>query len=176
MEWKTLGEICDIFTGGEPPENSIKGNILDGNFKFPIYGNGAEIYGYSETYRIDKDAVTISSIGANTGTIYYRNAFFTPIIRLKVVIPKYDNLNSRYLFHYLNSITITSKSSSVPNMNANDVKKIKIPVPPLSEQERIVAILDKFDTLTNSISEGLPREIELRQKQYEYYRNKLLSF
>ncbi|HMZ94541.1 MAG TPA: restriction endonuclease subunit S, partial [Chitinophagales bacterium] len=52
----------------------------------------------------------------------------------------------------------------------------KIPIPPLSEQERIVEILDKFDALTNSISEGLPREIELRQKQYEYYRNRLLDF
>lgn len=51
-----------------------------------------------------------------------------------------------------------------------------IPIPPLEEQERIVSILDKFDTLTNSISEGLPKEIELRKKQYEYYRNQLLAF
>jgi type I restriction enzyme S subunit len=51
-----------------------------------------------------------------------------------------------------------------------------IPVPSLAEQARIVSILDKFDALTNSISEGLPREIELRQKQYEYYRDMLLSF
>jgi type I restriction-modification system DNA methylase subunit len=52
----------------------------------------------------------------------------------------------------------------------------KVPVLPLEEQARIVAILDKFDTLTHSISEGLPREIALRQKQYEYYRDLLLSF
>ncbi|HNM67728.1 MAG TPA: restriction endonuclease subunit S, partial [Chitinophagales bacterium] len=66
--------------------------------------------------------------------------------------------------------------TKVRRVNANDLAKIKIPIPPLSEQERIVEILDKFDTLTNSISEGLPREIELRQKQYEYYRNRLLDF
>lgn len=54
--------------------------------------------------------------------------------------------------------------------------KFPIPVPLLEEQARIVAILDKFDTLTTSVTEGLPREIELRQKQYEYYRNLLLSF
>jgi type I restriction enzyme S subunit len=55
-------------------------------------------------------------------------------------------------------------------------KKILIPIPSLSEQERIVSILDKFDVLTTSINEGLPKEIELRKKQYEYYRNMLLTF
>ena len=174
--WKSLGEVCDVFTGGEAPSNNIKGDTPNDICKFPIYGNGADIYGYSDTYRIDKDAVTISSIGANTGTIYFRKAFFTPIIRLKVVIPKHQDLLPRYLFHYLNSITISSKRSSVPNMNASDVKKIDIPIPPIEEQERIVAILDKFDMLVNSISEGLPKEIELRQKQYEYYRDMLLTF
>ncbi|ENP9250284.1 restriction endonuclease subunit S [Escherichia coli] len=54
--------------------------------------------------------------------------------------------------------------------------KFPIPVPPSEEQARIVEILDKFDTLTNSITEGLPREIELRQKQYEYHRDLLFSF
>ncbi|HAW3707583.1 TPA: restriction endonuclease subunit S, partial [Escherichia coli] len=56
------------------------------------------------------------------------------------------------------------------------LSKILIPVPSMEIQERIVSILDKFDTLTNSITEGLPREIELRQKQYEYYRDLLFSF
>lgn len=66
--------------------------------------------------------------------------------------------------------------TKVRRVNANDLAKIKIPVPPLKEQRRIVSILDKFDTLTTSITEGLPKEIELRRKQYEYYRNQLLSF
>lgn len=176
VEWKPLGEVCQIFTGGEPPANYIKGVNPTSIYKYPIFGNGAEVYGYTDTYRIDKDAVTISSIGANTGVIYYRKAFFTPIIRLKVVLPIKNNLISKYLYYYLSSINIYCKKSSVPNMNANDVKKIQIPIPPLEEQERIVSILDKFDALTNSITEGLPREIELRQKQYEYYRDMLLNF
>ena len=61
-------------------------------------------------------------------------------------------------------------------INANIVKNLKIPLPPLQEQERIVKILDKFDKLVNDISEGIPAEIEARRKQYEYYRNKLLNF
>ncbi|EHD1187304.1 restriction endonuclease subunit S, partial [Escherichia coli] len=60
--------------------------------------------------------------------------------------------------------------------NKKNLESIRIPNPSLKEKERIVTILDKFDTLTNSITEGLPREIELRQKQYEYYRDLLFSF
>ncbi len=56
------------------------------------------------------------------------------------------------------------------------LNRMKIPMPPLAEQARIIAILDKFDALTNSISEGLPREMALRQQQYEYYRDLLFSF
>ena len=56
------------------------------------------------------------------------------------------------------------------------LRTYKIPIPPIEEQERIVSILDQFDTLTTSITEGLPKEIELRKKQYEYYRDMLLSF
>jgi len=66
--------------------------------------------------------------------------------------------------------------TKVRRVNADNLAKILIPVPSSEEQERVVSILDKFDTLTTSISEGLPREIELRQKQYEHYRDLLLSF
>ncbi|CAM7590315.1 restriction endonuclease subunit S [Escherichia coli] len=68
------------------------------------------------------------------------------------------------------------KEGGVPAVNKIDLAKLIIPLPSLDEQKRIVSILDKFDTLTNSITEGLPREIELRQKQYEYYRDLLFSF
>jgi type I restriction enzyme S subunit len=64
----------------------------------------------------------------------------------------------------------------VPHVRASDFEIYKIPVPLLEEQDRIVSNLDKFDILTTSISEGLPKEIELRKKQYEYYRDLLLTF
>ncbi|MCT8711361.1 restriction endonuclease subunit S, partial [Glaesserella parasuis] len=66
--------------------------------------------------------------------------------------------------------------SGRPSFTQEILYKIKIPVPSLEEQQRIVTILDKFETLTNSIVDGLPKEIELRRKQYEYYREQLLSF
>ena len=62
------------------------------------------------------------------------------------------------------------------NITMTNIRKFKIPIPSLEEQERIVNVLDRFDKLTNDISEGLPAEIEARKKQYEYYRDKLLTF
>lgn len=183
VDWKTLGEVCEIFTGGEAPLNAIKGYTPDVINKYPIYGNGVEVYGFTDSYRIDKDAVTISSIGANTGAIYFRKAFFTPIIRLKVVIPKHDNLLPKYIFHYLRSIKISSKKSSVPNMSAADVKSITIPIPcpddpekSLEIQKEIVRILDKFSTLTAELQAELTAELQARKSQYEYYRNQLLTY
>lgn len=69
-----------------------------------------------------------------------------------------------------------AKGAKMPRGNKQKIMEYKIPLPPLSVQREIVEILDKFDTLCNSISEGLPKEIELRRKQYEYYRNQLLTF
>ena len=66
--------------------------------------------------------------------------------------------------------------SGRPSLTQAILNEIKIPLPTLEEQARIISLLDKFDTLTTSLQEGLPREIELRQKQYEYYRDLLLSF
>ena len=66
--------------------------------------------------------------------------------------------------------------SGIPQLTKPMIEKIQIPIPPLSVQSQIVAILDTFDSLTNSISDGLPKEIKLRQKQYEYYRERLLTF
>ena len=176
VTWMKMSEICKIYTGGEPPKDAIKGNYKDSMHPYPIWGNGKEVYGYASSYIIDKDATVISSIGANAGTVYFRKAYFTPIIRLKVLIPKSDNVLSKFLYFYLSTISLAVKSSSVPNMNANDVKKLLIPVPSLAEQQRIVSILDKFEVLVNDLTEGLPAEIAAVQEQYEYYRNKLLSF
>lgn len=63
-----------------------------------------------------------------------------------------------------------------PAVNSSDLKKIKLPIPPLEEQQRIVSILDRFEALTTDLQSGLPAEIEARRKQYEYYREKLLTF
>lgn len=94
---------------------------------------------------------------------------------------EYSNqLNMKYIYYYFFKIDEWCKNnlnvSSFASVDMDKFKKLKFPIPPLEEQERIVSILDRFDKLCNDISEGLPAEIEARQKQYEYYRDKLLSF
>lgn len=84
---------------------------------------------------------------------------------------------NKYLFYFYQIAKWEiAEGGTIQRLYNDNLKKTKIPIPSLEEQERIVSILDKFDTLTTSISEGLPREIELRQKQYEYYRDMLLTF
>ena len=88
----------------------------------------------------------------------------------------------RYLFFQLSSESFfrydikNSKGAKMPRGNKDAIMRYEIPIPTLEEQQRIVDILDQFDKLCNDISEGLPAEIEARQKQYEYYRDKLLTF
>jgi type I restriction enzyme S subunit len=91
-------------------------------------------------------------------------------------------LNPKYVAYFFQTEQFQKQKrpfitgTKVRRVNADDLAKIKIPIPSLEEQDRIVSILDKFDILTTSISEGLPKEIELRKKQYEYYRDLLLTF
>ena len=171
VEWKKLGESCIVLTGGDAPNDCIKGqNEPSGSHPYPVYSNGDEIYGYSPKYRIKEDAVTISSIG-NVGSVNYRKAFFTPIIRLKVVIPQNDII-TKFLYYSLLDYKFVGTNSSLSSMKAADIKRIQIPIPSLSEQNRIVGILDTF---TDSI-ENLKQQIAQRRKQFEFYLDQLLDF
>ena len=91
-----------------------------------------------------------------------------------------DKLDIKFVFYYFFKICEWCKqntnSSSFPSVDMAKLKKVKFPIPSLQTQQKVVEILDKFDTLVNSITEGLPREIELRRKQYEHYRELLLNF
>jgi type I restriction enzyme S subunit len=88
----------------------------------------------------------------------------------------HDNLLASYLRYVIETITFKVPAAGIPQLTVPMLEKIKIPVPSLEEQTRIVSILDRFDALCNDLTSGLPAEIEARSKQYEYYRDKLLSF
>ena len=92
------------------------------------------------------------------------------------------NQNSKYISYFFNSDSFNQQKIKyttgvkVIRVSINNLEKILIPIPPLSEQERIVSILDRFDALVNDTTIGLKAEIDARRKQYEYYKNKLLTF
>lgn len=177
IKWQTLGELAENIDSKRKPVTS--GLREAGNI--PYYG-ASGIVDYVKDYIFDGDFLLISEDGAN---LLARN---TPIafsisgktwVNNHAHVLKFDTYAERkYIEYYLNSIDLTPYISGAaqPKLNKKNLESIRIPNPSLEEKERIVSILDKFDALTNSISEGLPREIELRQKQYEYYRDLLFSF
>ena len=178
VEWKTLGEVFEIIAGGDIPKDALS-EIETNEYNIPILSNGINekaIYGWTNISKINKPSLTISARGT-IGWASYREQPFFPIVRLLVLTPLIE-INLRYAYNFMKSIENDYKVPKVgiPQLTKPMIKDLKIPLPPLEEQQRIATILDKFDTLVNSISEGLPKEIALRRKQYEYYREKLLSF
>ncbi len=132
---------------------------------------------FVDEYVYNKPSVLIPRKGSLENIFYIEEPFwnvdtiFYTEINDKIIMPK-------FLYYYLlnQHLENLNLAGGVPSLTQKVLNKILIPIPPLAEQHRIVSILDKFDTLTTSISEGLPKEIELRRKQYEYYRERLLSF
>ena len=163
-----LGEVATIKNG--------KGYKDLGNGSIPVYGSGG-IMTYVDTAVYDKPSVLIPRKGSLSNLFYLETPFwnvdtiFYTIINNEVIIPN-------FLFYLLQNMHLETlnKAGGVPSLTQEILNKISIPLPPLSEQERIVSILDRFDKLCHDIREGLPAEIDLRQKQYEHYRDKLLTF
>lgn len=133
--------------------------------------------GYVDKASYNEPSVLIPRKGSINNLFYVDKPFWNVDTIFYTVIDK-EQILPKFLFYFLCNYNIgqLSTNSTRPSLTQSILAKIKIPIPPLSEQQRIVSFLDKFDTLTSSISEGLPKEIELRRKQYEYYREQLLSF
>ncbi|EKO52637.1 type I restriction modification DNA specificity domain protein [Leptospira kirschneri str. 200801925] len=191
VEWKTLGEVAERISSGGTPNTGVS-EFYDGNIPWlrtqeinfeEIWDTGAKIteegLKNSSAKWIPENCVIVAMYGATVGKIGINKIPMTTNQACANIELDENVANYRYVFHFLSSQYKYIKSlgsGSQTNINAQIVKKIQIPIPSLAEQKRIVAILDKFDALTSSISEGLPREIEQRKKQYEYYRELLLSF
>ncbi|MDO9646285.1 restriction endonuclease subunit S [Glaesserella parasuis] len=166
--FKALGEVVKI-KNGKDWKQLEKGSI-------PVYGSGG-IMASVDAFSYDKPTVLIPRKGSITNIFYVE----TPFWNVDTIYYTEININElipKYFYHYMKTIDLEKldTGSGRPSLTQEILYKIKIPVPSLEEQQRIVAILDKFETLTNSIAEGLPKEIELRRKQYEYYREQLLTF
>lgn len=102
----------------------------------------------------------------------YDNNVMGLISNREYILPRY----LLYILAQFDLTTIASQSGAAPSIRKSAIESVKIPVPPIEVQQKIVDILDKFSAITTSLTDGLPAEIALRQKQYEYYRDKLLTF
>ena len=173
VQWLKLGEAAFINKG----TYITKKQVIPGNI--PVILGGVEpAYWHSESNH-DGEGIVISRGGANAGFASYWNE---PIfVSDGFVLDATPGIDMRFLFHVLKKqqakLHSMKRGSGVPHINSKMLaNNVAIPVPPLEEQQHVVSILDRFDKLTNDLSSGLPAEIEARRKQYEYYRDRLLSF
>lgn len=193
VEWKTLGDIGDV----RMCKRILKNETLpEGDvpfYKIGTFGKKANAFisrdvfeAYKNKYSFPKKGdVLISASGTIGRTVIYDGepAYFQDS---NIVWLENDEsiVTNKYLWHFYKIAKwAVSEGGTIDRLYNDNIRKTKIIVPypsdpskSLAEQNRVVAILEKFDALTSSISEGLPREIELRQKQYEYYRDLLFSF
>ncbi len=193
VEWKTLLEACDyVDYRGKTPKKTQSGiflvtakNIRMGYIDYHASQEFISEEDYAIVMRrgLPKKGDVLITTEAPCGFVAQVNreniALAQRVIKYR---SKNTQLSNSFLKHYLlgsqfqDKLIQAATGSTVKGIKGSRLHQLKIPIPSKVEQDRIVAILDKFDTLTNSITEGLPREIELRQKQYEYYRDLLFSF
>lgn len=168
VEWKTLGDVVNIKNGKDWKKL--------GAGEIPVYGSGG-IMQYVDTFAYDKPTVLIPRKGSITN-IFYVDTPFWNVDTIYYTEIDTNRITPKFFYYFMTTIDLMQldTGSGRPSLTQAILNQIRVPLPQLAEQARIVAILDKFDTLTTSLTEGLPREIELRQQQYEYYRDLLLSF
>ena len=196
IQYKTLGEVGTFIRG-----NGLqKKDLIESGVPAIHYGQIYTHYGVSteqtisfvssetaeKLKKVDYGDVIITNTSENLEDVGKAVAYYVKEQGVTgghaTIFKPSEKIIGKYLVYYTQTIEFSNqkrkyaKGTKVIDVSANDLAKISIPLPPIEEQERIVAILDKFDTLVNSISEGLPKEIQQRRQQYEYYREQLLTF
>ena len=168
-----LSEIANVFRG----EYITKKGTQEGTI--PVILGGQEPAYYIDKSNHEGEIVVIARSGASAGFVSYWNEpiFVTDGFGY---VAKSGIATTKYLFYVLKNmeseLNAMKRGAGVPHVSGEVLGKIMLPIPTIDEQNRIVSILDRFDTICNDLAAGLPAEIEARNKQYEYYRDKLLSF
>ncbi len=173
VEFRKLGEVCDFQKG----KSITKKAVTFG--KVPVISGGRQPAYYHNEANRSGETIAISSSGVYAGYVSYWDI---PVFLADSfsVSPKQKTLMPKYLFHYLttqqDAIHATKSTGGIPHVYSKDLQNFLIPIPPLEIQQEIVKILDQFSLLTTDLLAGIPAEIQARKKQYEYYREKLLTF
>ena len=173
VEWKKLGEVCEIKTGQSVNKEMILANIGE----YPVINSGREPLGFINKWNTDNDPIGIATRGAGVGSITWQEGkYFRGNLNYSVTINRDKKISVKYLYHLLlemqSEIQALCTFDGIPALNAGNLKELQIPIPPIDVQAEIVRILDKFTELTAELT----TELTARQKQYEYYRDLLLNF
>ena len=175
IEWRRLGEVAEIGTGSSNTDEQLEKGV------YPFFVRSQEVRWKNE-FEYDETAIITSGDGVGVGKIFHfyegKYALHQRAYRIHIVS---DEFLPKYVFYYMKNgflkyIERNAFQSSVTSIRRPMLLNFQLPLISIAEQKRIVDILDRFDSLCNSLTEGLPAEIALRKKQYEYYRDKLLSF
>ncbi len=175
VEFRKLGEVCEIIRG----KRVTKKETLDKG-KYPVVSGGIGFMGYLNEYNREENTITIAQYGT-AGFVNWQNQKFWANDVCFSLIPNETLIINRYLYYVLTNMqnylySISNRSAIPYSISSNNIMQITIPIPPLEIQQEIVKILDQFSILTTDLLAGIPAEIEARKKQYEYYREKLLTF
>ena len=168
-----LEKVAKVFRGEYITKKSEKTGTI------PVILGGQEPAYYIDKYNHDGEIVVVARSGASAGFVSYWNQkiFVTDGFGYE---EKSELITTKFLYYVLKNmeseLNTMKRGAGVPHVSGEMLNSIELPIPSLKEQKRITDILDRFDTLCNDLSTGLPAEIEARHKQYEYYRDRLLSF
>ena len=164
-----LSEICYSISSG-------KAKTKDGVGEYPVYGSTG-IIARTDDAVYNKTNILVARVGANAGYTHLAHGSYD-VSDNTLIIDVRNEYSLKYIYYQLVNIGLNryAKGGGQPLVTAGQIKEVTIPVPMRREQDRIVGILDRFDTICNDLTSGLPAEINARQKQYEYYRDKLLTF
>ena len=173
--WAEIGEVCSTFSGA-----FVKKTKQNKDFEYPVFNGGASATGYYSEYNSPADSIAISARGATCGAVNWVPTRFWAGNSCHVVLSIDPRLNNRFLYHYLKfhepSLHALRSVGSIPAFNLKPLLKFRIPLPPLEQQEKIIDAMDSYESLINGLLIDIPSEIVARDKEYEYYRNKLLTF
>ena len=194
VEWRTLGETCDTLSGF-PFDSSqftssgirlmrgmnVKRGVLDFREENNRYWKG---YDGLEKYLLESDDIIIAMDGSLVGQSYglVKEEQRPLLLVQRVARVRSRKANPHYIYHYISSgrftdyVNLKRTAGAVPHISLRDIEHFKIPFPSTEKHNQIAAILDRFDALCHDLTQGLPAEIAARKKQYEYYRDKLLTF
>jgi putative type I restriction enzyme specificity protein HI_0216 len=185
-ELKMLGDIGEVRMCKRILKEQTSSNGEIPFYKIGTFGKEADAYiskelfdEYRSKYSYPKIGEVLISASGTIGraVIFNGNDAYFQDSNIVWIENDEGQVLNRYLFYFYQIADWNiAEGGTIKRLYNDNLKKIKIPIPSLQTQQKVVDILDKFDTLVNSITEGLPREIELRRKQYEYYRELLLNF